>query len=267
MKKNLLMFLNSFFLVFKRNIKLSAFLFAFQKTSYLLFVSMLFIFSCKKNSTETLPDVGYDYAPYKLGSYIIYDIDSTVYDDFFKTVTVFKYRIKEKLEEPFIDNQGRNATKLIRYIKKYNPNKSYDQMEWDIKDVWNCIKTQKTYEVVEENLRFIKLNFPIEVNKKWEGNIQNSLEVLNYKYVYVDKEESINGINFDKVTFVEQKDDKYNNLIQRQYYIEKYAKNIGLVYREIRNLYSNKIIPGTNVEQRIEKGVFYKQTYVSSGIE
>ena len=90
MKKILFIFLNSFFLVFKRNIKLSAFLFAFQKYNFLLFVSMLFIFSCKKNSTEPIPDVGYDYAPYKLGSYIIYDIDSTVYDDFFK-ITIISY--------------------------------------------------------------------------------------------------------------------------------------------------------------------------------
>ena len=70
---------------------------------------------------------------------------------------------------------------------------------------------------------------------------------------------------------VVQKDDKNKNAIHREYYIEKYAKNIGLVYREIKDLESNTIkmqngiiIP---VEQRIEKGVIYKITYVTHGIE
>ena len=55
--------------------------------------------------------------------------------------------------------------------------------------------------------------------------------------------------------------------------IEKYAKNVGLVYREIKDLYSNtvKINPQTGsvipVEQRIEKGVIYKLTYVTHGYE
>ena len=73
--------------------------------------------------------------------------------------------------------------------------------------------------------------------------------------------------------FVEQKDDKLKNVIHRQYYIEKYAKNIGLIYREIKDLnsYTVTVIPGTSfptpVESRISKGVIYKQTYIAHGTE
>jgi len=81
----------------------------------------------------------------------------------------------------------------------------------------------------------------------------------------------INGNKLTNVLFVEQKDDKSKNAIHRQYYIEKYAKDIGLVYREIKDLYSNtiKVVNGAvmPVEQRIEKGVIYKLTYVTHGIE
>jgi hypothetical protein len=98
-------------------------------------------FACKKK-TEDPPDVGYAYAPENIGKYIIYDVDSTIYDDFFNDTIYYKYRIKEKLEEVFTDNQGRKAIKLVRYIKKYNDTVSYDNIAWTVKDVWNYTKQQ-----------------------------------------------------------------------------------------------------------------------------
>ncbi len=180
--------------------------------------------------------------------------------------TYYKYRIKEKLEEVFIDNQGRKAIKLVRYMKKYNDMVSYDNMPWVIKDVWNYTKTNTTLEVVEEDVRYTKLIFPVKEAASWNGNAQNSLTEWNYTYDYVDKAEIINGTKFDNVLLVIQKKDK-NNVLHREYFIEKYAKNVGLVYREIKDLYSNTVVYGVPVEQRIEKGVIYKLTYFTHGFE
>lgn len=223
--------------------------------------------SCKKKKIETPPDVGYDYAPTTLGKYVIYDVDSTIYDDFNDDTTYYKYRIKEKLEETYIDNQGRSAIRMVRYIKKYNPLVSYDNIPWTVKDVWNYTKTNTALEVVEEDVRFVKLIFPANEGSTWNGNAQNTLDEMEYKYKYVNQAESINGTVFDNVAYVEQKDDKLKNVIHRQFYIEKYAKNVGLIYREIKDLYSNAVVAGIPVEQRIEKGIIYKLTYVSHGTE
>ncbi len=193
-------------------------------------------------------------------------MDSIVYDDFKMDTTYYKYRIKEKLEEIFIDNQGRKAIKLVRYMKKYNDMVSYDNMPWVIKDVWNYTKTNTTLEVVEEDVRYTKLIFPVKEAASWNGNAQNSLTEWNYTYDYVDKAEIINGTKFDNVLLVIQKKDK-NNVLHREYFIEKYAKNVGLVYREIKDLYSNTVVYGVPVEQRIEKGVIYKLTYFTHGFE
>lgn len=193
-------------------------------------------------------------------------MDSIVYDDFKMDTTYYKYRIKEKLEEVFIDNQGRKAIKLVRYMKKYNDMVSYDNMPWVIKDVWNYTKTNTTLEVVEEDVRYTKLIFPVKEAASWNGNAQNSLTEWNYTYDYVDKAEIINGTKFDNVLLVIQKKDK-NNVLHREYFIEKYAKNVGLVYREIKDLYSNTVVYGVPVEQRIEKGVIYKLTYFTHGFE
>ena len=225
--------------------------------------------SCKKE-IESPPDVGYDYAPVNIGKYVVYDVDSTVYDDFALDTTYTKYRIKEKLEEIYVDNQGRQAIKLVRYIKMYDSLISYDNIAWTVKDVWNYTKTNTSLEVVEEDVRFTKLSFPIKIDATWNGNALNTIGEWNYTYDYINQSETINGVHFENVLLVVQKNDK-NNAIHREYFIEKYAKDVGLVYREIKDLESNTIkvqngiiIP---VEQRIEKGVIYKLTYITHGIE
>ena len=215
--------------------------------------------------------MGYDYAPVTIGKYVVYDVDSTAYLETLDTV-YYKYRIKEKLEELFTDNQGREAIKLVRYIKKYNDSVSYDNMPWIVKDVWTYTKTNTTLEVVEEDLRFTKLIFPVTQDATWNGNAQNTLAEWDYTYDYIDRTEVINGHKFDNILMVLQRKDK-NNVLHREYFIEKYAKEVGLVYREIKDLYSNTVLtnPLTGqvipVEQRIEKGVIYKLIYVTHGFE
>ena len=152
----------------------------------------------------------------------------------------------------------------------YNPLISYDNIAWTIKDIWNYTKTNTTLEVVEEDVRFTKLSFPVKENATWNGNALNTLGEWNYTYDYINQSETINITHFDNVLLVVQKNDK-NNAIHREYYIEKYAKDVGLVYREIKDLESNTIKVQNGVivpvEQRIEKGVIYKLTYVTHGIE
>ncbi len=222
---------------------------------------------CKKKKTEAPPDVGYGYAPDILGKYVVYDVDSTVFDDFAKDTLYYKYRIKEKLEETFTDNQGRTAIRLVRYVKRYDPAKSYDQIPWTLKDVWNYTRTTTSLEVVEENVRYTKLVFPVKTDVSWNGNAQTTQPSMDYKYIFTDQKHTVNGTVFDDVLCVEQKDDKRKNVIHRQYYIEKYARNIGLVYREMTDVYSNAVVAGVPVEQRIEKGIIYKLTYIAHGIE
>ncbi len=237
-----------------------------SKINYILtFLVFFALISCKKK-IEDPPDVGYDYAPKTIGKYVIYDVDSTVYDDFKNDTTYYKYRIKEKLEEIYIDNQGRSAIKLVRYIKKYNDTVSYDNMPWMVKDVWSYIRTSTTLEIVEEDIRFTKLIFPVKEESLWNGNANNTIGEWDYKYSYTDRAETINGSSFDNVLMVIQKSDK-GNQIHREYYIEKYAKDVGMVYREIKDLRSNVVIAGIPVEQRITSGVIYKLIYVTHGYE
>jgi hypothetical protein len=221
--------------------------------------------SCKKKKEPESSVLGLDYYPTKLGRFVVYDVDSTVYNDLTLDTTYYKYRIKEKLADSFTDNQGKPAMRMERYIKMYNPNKSYDSIPYSIKEVWMVNADLKNIQAVESNIRYTKIIFPVALNSSWNGNVSNTLGENDYSYFYVDRVETINGKSLNAVLEVKQKDEK--TLISKQYYIEKYAKNVGLVYKEIQDIYSNAVVAGVPIEQRIEKGIIYKQTLVSYGYE
>ena len=225
------------------------------------------LFSCKKKKEPVKPDLGEAYYPGTIGKYIIYDVDSIVYDEFLYDSTHYKYQIKEKIEQAYTDAQNRPALKLVRYIKKFDAAISYSVMPWTIKDVWQVNISTTNVEIVEENIRFVKLIFAIKQNSTWNGNSTNTLGDQEYKYSYMDAAETINSINFAKVTQVMQKD--FPTLISRQYYREKYAKDIGLVYREIIDMGFDEVVPlSADIFTVVKKyGVIYKSTVLSYGYE
>jgi hypothetical protein len=222
--------------------------------------------SCsKKKIAQDNSLLGLDYYPNTIGKYVIYDVDSLVYTDLPKDTLVFKYRIKEKLAETYTDNSGMQAIRLERFIKKYDASRSYDSIPWTIKEVWMVNADEKSIQVVESNVRFTKLIFPVQEKSNWNGNARNTLGDEFYSYDYVDKTETLNGITLEKVLLVKQKD--YRTLISYDSKTEKYAKGIGLIYREIKKLLSNTIVANKPVEDRIESGIIYKQTLVTHGQE
>ncbi len=228
--------------------------------------SCLLFFSCaKKKIPQDESLLGLDYYPTTIGKYVIYDVDSTIYNSLTQDTVVTKYRIKEKITELFTDNEGQDALRLERFIKKYNPNKPYDSIAWAIKEVWMVNANKKSVQVVEGNVRFTKLVFPIQQGANWNGNAKNTIGEWMYTYEYIDKAETIGSKQLDKVLNVKQKN--YRTLISYQNYTEKYAKGVGLVYREITDILSNNVIVNVPVEGRIEDGLIYKQTLVTYGNE
>jgi len=238
-----------------------------NRSLVIVFLFSLFVFSCKKEETAAPAgiDLGTAYYPTDIGKYVIYDVDSIIYTDFSKDTLVYKYRIKEKFTETYTDNLGLPAIRLERHIKKYNPTISYDSLPWIMKEVWSVNYDQSTVQVVESNLRFTKLIFPVQANSTWNGNAFNSLGQQIYYYKYIDQAETIGPLSLNTVLSVQQKE--VRTLINYQNYVEKYAKGVGLVYREITDLQSNTIVSNLAVEDRIEQGIIYKQTLFSYGSE
>lgn len=234
------------------------------------------IFSCKKDGK--VPDMGYNYFPDKPGRYVVYDVDSFFYDDFTGNIDTTKFRLKEKIESIFTDNQGRPAIRLERYVKYYNDTIPYSDMNWTLRDVWMENKTKTTAEKVEENTRYIKLAFPVKESQRWDGNAQNTLGEETYEYYFYDQARVIGPMLFDSVLQVNQHDE--TNLIAKKYYIEKYARNVGLVYKQVIDIASQPpdysppyeseslyVFYQQPIMNRVTSGVFYTITFNSAGAE
>ena len=253
--------------------------------------AIIYFSSCKKAITSRA-DIGYNYFPNQVGQYVIYDVDSVSYDDFrintythLAKVDSFKFQLKEKIQSIFNDNQNRPTIRLERYVKYYNDSLFYNQMPWTLRNVWTENRTITTAEKVEENIRYIKLTFPIAENKTWNGNAKNTYKEWDYFYSFIDKPRIIGIWSFDSVLQVTQYNNGSPNIIEKQLYTEQYAKKVGLIYKQVIDIKSQPPLIWANLKlypygqdstelfysipilKRITKGTISTMTVSSYGIE
>ncbi|MFP5471024.1 MAG: hypothetical protein ACLGGV_05465 [Bacteroidia bacterium] len=208
---------------------------------HILIAFVGFAFSSCKEKTTKPEDFYYDYFPVEVGSWVTYDVEDTRYD---VQITTETYQLKELIESETTDNQGRPSLRMLRYWR------TADSLPWEIKDVWLSTRTKSTAEKVEENIRYVKLIFPVRDYQTWDGNIYNNEPEWEYFYDSINEPRAINNLTFDETVKVVQAENF--NLIQEQVAYEIYAKNVGLVYRKLINLeYSETITTGRVLYQTV----------------
>lgn len=214
----------------------------------LVFVALVF-FSCKKENDNFSSAALADYYPLEVGKYITYDMDSTVYYiNFGKTESVIHYQAQDRVEAQITDNIGRPAYRVQRYLRK-EPSQA-----WVASNTFMAVPTENSVELIENNLRFLKLELPIKQDFTWKGNAYLTPHVYddlddfasdftadwNYIYDSVGVPLTINSLSFDSTIKVLQVDESTgidpsqpsNSYQERTYAVEKYAKGIGLIYKE-----------------------------------
>ncbi len=198
---------------------------------------ILFFTSCHKDKpAQPAIDFGYNYYPNDVGRYIIYQVDSIAYDDqVHPKPDTTKYLLKELNALIFQDNSSRPTMRLERYYK-YFKNGQYDT-SWSVPKIWTANKTATTIERKEENTTYVKLVFPARDGKTWNGNSFNSKGEMDYDIDYADKKETINGLSFDSVLMVKQYE--AIDFIEKILWAEKYARNVGMIFRQHDSLYFN----------------------------
>ncbi len=226
-----------------------------------IFVVIGLFFSCKKEEKEIKkPKPGYNYAGLTVGKYIIYNVDSTFYNVPFNIIETHQFQLKEWIESKYTDASGNEAYRIVRFKKD-----TAISPDWVHQVVWNATINTSNFQKVEDNIRFVKLTFPIKQNKVWNGNSMNTLAAWDYEYTSIHQPETIGAVPFDSVTTVTQFDDENEILIQRQLYKEKYAANIGLVYKQIIDI--KKEFNNTSGLFENSEGVDITYTFSSYGFE
>lgn len=230
-----------------------------RKTVFLLtLLSSLLLTYC---SRETVDFTDPDFQPERLkelmplqqGKYITYRIDSIIPIRQGRALEIRRYQLKDVVDTLITDNLGRSSYRVFRYL-----NDSLATGSWRPIGTYFVTRLDQRVEVIENNLRTVKLQLPLRVDHTWKGNRHlpdgafgayndaRFSEVSEWNYTYTNVgPERIHNRNFDSVWtvlhFNEVADtisipaglrSAHHRLYGIGYSQEKYVPRIGLVARQ-----------------------------------
>jgi hypothetical protein len=216
----------------------------------LLAIAVVMLFSCSKKTEQFDTEAISDYLPLQPGKYITYRIDSLVFTNFQRDIETHSYQVKHLVDTIVTDAIGQPSYRVYRFIRD-----AAGTGQWVSNGSYFITPLADQIEVVENNLRFIKLHAPMKEGNSWKGNkflptdpyealgytFGNDDNMKNWDYTYDRFEPSVtyNGETYSDVWTVEQEDASKNVPITDPQFIafktrsvEQYAKDIGLVYRQ-----------------------------------
>lgn len=229
---------------------------------------------------EPFDETQYDYFPLQIGKYRAYQVDSIVYDfepgggGVLDTSRIF---VKEVVADTLRDNQGN----LLFAIERYE--RAHESEPWVYKSTGTASRNKYQAIQTEDNWRFLKLVFPMDRRSEWDGNIwidvNREIEIagerirpfINWSYEVdsIDVQAVVGTFVLDSTLMVTEADDV--NIIERRFSRVRYAKHIGLVWREqwiLDSQYCNQVPIPADCETRpweikAEKGFILRQTIIS----
>ncbi|HMW26933.1 MAG TPA: hypothetical protein PKC51_09845 [Ferruginibacter sp.] len=224
-----------------------------RKSFLLSTIAVALIFgACKKSTDDFALTPVTDYFPMQVGKYITYNLDSTVFINFGTKDTVIKYQVKHQVDAQITDNLGRPGYRIIRYIRKTAAN------PWQPDNTFMVVSNESTVEFIENNMRFLKLKAPIRNGYTWKGNSYIDIYGLNvryledwdYTYDSVDNKITVGTFTLDSTLKVAQRDEVIgnpsdpNSYHEINYSAEKYARGIGMIYRDFLHVEYQPPRPG-----------------------
>ena len=246
-------------------------------------VSILLFAACGERQTETFvpddPAAFYSYYPLEIGKFTEYRVDSIVYDFAVGGSTMrdssLTY-VREVLADTLRDNTG-----ALQYsIERYERNNT--SAAWNLKAIWTCALNDIGAIRTENNQRFLKLIFPLDRRSAWDGNLyidtNQEIEIAGermrpfqnwfYEVDSIDVSANVGTFAFDSTLLVTEVNE--TNAIERRLSRVRYARNIGLVWREqwiLDSQYCNQTPPPADCNtkpwtEKAERGYILRQTLI-----
>lgn len=193
-------------------------------------LSLLFVASCKRDLQElpTPEKTGYEYLPLKVGQQKVFQIDSIIFNEYtggIDSLTHFQRR-------SIIDSYYGDDRQLI--YRMLIEERLSDTLPWVEKQMDKVLMNKNYYLYEADNIPTIHLIFPTATGASWNANLLNTKEEHLYFYQEVDRDFEISEMYFPLTLGVLQMD--VENLIEKRYTFERYAKDVGFIYREDINL-------------------------------
>lgn len=185
----------------------------------ILLTGLLALSSCKKDEVAEV-DLGYGYFPTAVGTWVEYQVDSLWRDDPANVLDSVGYRLKQRIEEVYTDDEGRTCQRIHRYVRDEDDN-------WIVRDVWTMTVNDRAAEMTEENERRLKMAFAVRNGTEWDINVFNTVEELTVRYRDVGDPWSANGLNYESTVLI--KNTVAPNFVEKRDFEERYADGVGMV--------------------------------------
>lgn len=199
----------------------------------------------------TPPDLGSSYFPLTVGSWVVYEVDSVSWNNFFTPTKIdsFSYQIKMVVDSSYLDNEGNTNY----FWKKYYRDST---TAWTLQKNYSLRLSSDKAETFEENFRYIKLAFPMKNSINWDMNAYNSLDATSSYYDDYHIPLTVNDQAFDSCAIVIHQD--FESLISKDYHQEIYAKHVGLIYKK-------KIAVEKEINGEWVNGYYFEYRYLDHG--
>jgi hypothetical protein len=219
--------------------------------SYSCLFSLALCIACTKSDVLDTAQLA-DYMPIQPGKFIRYRLDSTVFVNFGQQDTVISYDAKDVVDAEIEDNLGRKSFRVVRYLRSLGSTNEYD---YTPSLTYMITPGRESIEVQENNLKYQKLRLPVAEGFHWRGNSflpatpfyavyqfsnDEDMDLWDYTYYALHQSIEVNNVVYDSTVSVLHVADSSNvpidfpdGLAYRNYWNEVYAKNVGLIYKEV----------------------------------
>ncbi len=204
------------------------------------FASLIGMIGCSKSYNYPSTPLS-AYMPLQVGKYITYRLDSLVFIQFGTMDTIVSYLAKDVIEDSISDNEGRPSLRVVRYL-----NDTAAAGPWNPIETYMITPTATNVQVVENNLRYIKLVEPFVNGYSWLGNSYIDtrsaftdfafMDGWNYYYDSVSQPYALGAQVIPDALIVRQANDSSgsvpdNVFSTKTYSQEVYGKGVGLIYK------------------------------------
>lgn len=196
-----------------------------MKKIYLWLCLVLLLASCDTSDANLgLVPQGKEYFPLIVGNYVAYNVKEINYFLNEPRRTEATYQLKEVIKEQYKDLANNTTYRIERYRR------ANGRDNWTLLNVWTARVDYLAAIKVEENIPVVKLAFPTENGKKWNGNSLNTLNQDDFEIKDMGKSFIFAGKNYAETLTVQQSND--STVINKDKRMEIYAKDIGVIYKK-----------------------------------
>lgn len=139
------------------------------------------LLGCDPTKEDLKLEAATDYVALAPGKYITYLLDSTVFPQQGRSVEVHSYQEKHVIDAEFLDNSGRKSYRVFRFLSD-----TAGKKPWTPAGTYVITPLSNSIEVIEDNMRVIKLMSPVQEGATWKGNRYLNPGPFATKYSFVN---------------------------------------------------------------------------------